>query len=88
MLHILLLQACDGYQFGVGILFQKVIVRRITVYWVCNTRNLNSFRYHYVVNSGIDSFSSDSWMGYLHKVADVYVVTGHGGESSSHNLLS
>lgn len=55
---------------------------RITVYWVCNARCLNSFRYHYVVNSGVFSFSSDSWMGYIHSVADVYVVTG--GEFSSH----
>lgn len=51
-------------------------MRRITVCWVCSTRNLNSFRYHYVVNSGVYLLSSNSWMGYLHKVADVYVVTG------------
>lgn len=74
--------ACDGYQFGVGILFQKAVMCRITVCWVCHVRSLNSFRYHCVVNSGVFSFSTDSWMGYIHSVRDVYVVTG--GESSSH----
>lgn len=42
---------------------------------ICTTRSLNSFRYHSVVNSGVVLFSTASWMGYIHSVADVYVVT-------------
>lgn len=49
---------------------------------ICTVRSLNSFRYHSVVNSGVVLFSTDSWMGYIHSVADVYVVTR--GESLFH----
>lgn len=42
---------------------------------ICTARSLNSFRYHSVVNSGVVLFSTDSWMGCIHSVADVYVVT-------------